>query len=180
MFFSDFADWSAPAACEACGRTVDEEVSLNNAVCLGLEECAEGETCFDQPPNQMAGIYSDSDCDICLPGGVQVLAENFNLGGPASIDVLRFWGFYDPDVPLTNDQFTVVFWDTAAGGDLPLNIIREYPPTACHDADRDGQPNRGSRRVRVHDRSRARPGVAAGRLLGRDLQRHERLPLGLR
>ncbi|MHC4429259.1 MAG: hypothetical protein ACYS0D_11770 [Planctomycetota bacterium] len=130
MFFSDFADWSAPAACDACGRTVDEEVSLNNAVCLGLDACAESEKCFDQPPDQGVAAYSDLDCDFC-PDGVQVLAENFNLGGPASIDVLRFWGVYYLDVPLTEDVFTVVFWDSDPATGLPLTMVQKYPPTAA-------------------------------------------------
>jgi hypothetical protein len=94
---------------------------------MRILELPDEEKCFDQPPDPFNAPFSDADCDAC-GGGPQVLAENFNLGGPADIDVLRFWGAYFPDVPLAKDKFTVVFWDTDATG-LPLNIIRKYPPT---------------------------------------------------
>ncbi len=93
-----------------------------------------GVTCFDQPPNQSNGIFSDLDCDACAAGGnppQQVLAEQLVLVTPELIDELRFWGGYFPadaggGDPLP-DNFTVKIRlnDDSTGVDLPGSVIRK-------------------------------------------------------
>ena len=90
--------------------------------------------CFDQPPNQTNGIFSDLDCDACAAGGnppQQVLAEQLVLVTPEQIDELRFWGGYFPGdagggEPLP-DAFTVKFRlnDDSTGVDLPGSVVRK-------------------------------------------------------
>ncbi|MCH7798396.1 MAG: hypothetical protein IID28_08100 [Planctomycetes bacterium] len=92
------------------------------------------EKCFNQPPNQANGLFSDLDCDICFAGGnppQQVLAEQLVLVAPEMIDELRFWGGYFPGdaggVDPLPDNFTVKFRlnDDSTGIDVPGEVVRK-------------------------------------------------------
>jgi hypothetical protein len=79
--------------------------------------------CLDQAPARVSGSFSDLECGGCGTA-TQVIAENFVLNGPATIDVVRFWGGYAPtNVPLNPDRFTLVLWDDSSGE--PGAIIRD-------------------------------------------------------
>ncbi|MFQ5501115.1 MAG: hypothetical protein ACE5EQ_02315 [Phycisphaerae bacterium] len=76
-----------------------------------------------QLPNQSNGIFSDADCDFCgTPPTAQVLAEDFNLFGGATITSIRLWvGFFPDDLDPT-DNMTVIFHNDDGGG-LPGTVV---------------------------------------------------------
>jgi len=70
---------------------------------------------IDQQPDQINGLFNDSDCDICGTGQ-QSIAENFVLIAPETIGQIVIWGGYFPtNVPLVTDNYTVIFYADAAG-----------------------------------------------------------------
>lgn len=74
-----------------------------------------GDLIFEQPPNQVNGIFSDADCDFC-GSGVQVIADDFVLSASANIGEIQMYGGYFPtNVPSDPDDFTVIFHENAAG-----------------------------------------------------------------
>ncbi|MBN1659653.1 MAG: carboxypeptidase regulatory-like domain-containing protein [Anaerolineae bacterium] len=82
----------------------------------------QGEILLDQAPNQVNGLFSDSDCANC-PTGQQSIAENFYLAEGAAIGQIVFWtGYWPADTPIDPDQITVIFHEDASG----------YPGTAIY------------------------------------------------
>ena len=79
-----------------------------------LRTAAGGTTLVDQPPNQINGLFSDSDCDFC-GGGAQTISENFVLGSAAAIGQLVFHGGYFPASIVTPDSFDVLIHQNAGG-----------------------------------------------------------------
>jgi uncharacterized repeat protein (TIGR01451 family) len=70
---------------------------------------------FDQQPNQVNGIFSDSGCDICLTG-MQSIADNFILTTKENIAQIVLWsGYFPADVPIDPDVFTVIFHEDDGG-----------------------------------------------------------------
>ena len=70
---------------------------------------------IDQQPDQINGLFSDSDCDFCNTG-IQVIAEDFIVTTNVTIGQIVIWGGYFPaNVPLLTDNFTVIFHADAAG-----------------------------------------------------------------
>jgi len=93
------------------------------------------DTCFDQPPNQVNGIFSDLDCDFCVggegPPSMQVVADQLVLVTPESIHAVKFWGGYFPGdagggEPLPDD-FTVKFRlnDDSGGIGVPGTVVQK-------------------------------------------------------
>ena len=123
---------------EVCIRLLNDSDlpvdQLNGNLVITNELPPPSEKCFNQPPNQVNGLFSDLDCDICAAAGnppQQVLAEQLVLVAPAMIDVLRFWGGYFPgdagDGDPLPDSFTVKFRlnDNSGGIDVPGEVVRK-------------------------------------------------------
>lgn len=80
-------------------------------------------TWLSQPPDQVAGYFSDASCDSC--GGVpaQVLADNFlqrHIFGVFMNQAVIWGGYYPGNVP-TPAPFQVIFHSDAGG--LPGDVI---------------------------------------------------------
>ena len=75
---------------------------------------------LSQAPNQVNGLFSDSDCDLC-PGGQQSLADNFVLTATTTVGELMVWGGYFPSDTPSADTFTVIFHQDSGG--LPGAVI---------------------------------------------------------
>lgn len=70
---------------------------------------------LDQQPNQVNGLFSDSDCGLCGTGA-QSIAENFSLASTETIGQIIFWtGYFPGDVPIDPDLITVIFHEDAGG-----------------------------------------------------------------
>ncbi len=77
-------------------------------------------TVLSQPPNQAIGYFSDPDCNVCASGASSA-AENFVLNSFETIAQIKIWGAYVfGNVPLVNDNFTVIFHNDSGG--LPGSI----------------------------------------------------------
>ncbi|RLE20556.1 MAG: hypothetical protein DRJ65_17970 [Acidobacteria bacterium] len=76
-----------------------------------------GDSTLNQAPNQVSGVFSDEDCDIC--GQPQVLAENFTVitaGMGFDLEQIVIWGgYFDDNIPLAVDDFDVLVHSDAAG-----------------------------------------------------------------
>ncbi len=96
--------------------------------------CPGTQQCFEQPRNQLDGIFSDIDCDACVGQGdppTQTVADQLVLLSAESLHILRFWGGYFPGDaggadPLP-DEFTVKFRlnDDSMGFDQPAAVVRK-------------------------------------------------------
>jgi hypothetical protein len=75
---------------------------------------------ISQAPDQVNGLFSDTDCDFC-GSGVQSIAENFTLTDTANIAQLVFWGAYFPNNIPATDSFTVIFHSN--GASLPGGTV---------------------------------------------------------
>jgi hypothetical protein len=75
-------------------------------------------TFLDQAPNQVNGLFADSDCELC-PTLQQTIADNFTANvtnGTTCITELVIWGGYYPeDIPNATDDFTFIFHENNAG-----------------------------------------------------------------
>lgn len=82
-----------------------------------------GDSTLNQAPNQVTGIFSDEDCDIC--GQPQVLADNFTVitaGMGFDLEQIVIWGgYYSDNIPLAVDDFDVLVHSDAAGS--PSTVI---------------------------------------------------------
>jgi hypothetical protein len=79
--------------------------------------------CVRQAPTETSASISDAECDACGTG-TRIVADNFVLEGPATIDLVRFRGGYAPtNVPLDADRFALILRDDGNGA--PANVIRE-------------------------------------------------------
>ena len=76
--------------------------------CL-VASTARADVIFDNgAPSKSGGFLSDIDANVRF-------ADDFVLAGPATINALRFWGFYSPTGTPGPDDFTVVFYGNSSG-----------------------------------------------------------------
>jgi hypothetical protein len=70
---------------------------------------ARADVIFDNGvPSKSGGFLSDSDSGVGF-------ADDFLLAGPATINAIRYWGFYAPTSTPGADAFTVIFYSNQAG-----------------------------------------------------------------
>ena len=87
---------------------------------------------LDQLPNQVNGLFADSNCLIC-GSGQQSIADDFvtAIGGPdVGITEIIMWGGYFPEnIPNTTDNFTIILHDDAGGPNADLDVRTGLQPT---------------------------------------------------
>ncbi|MCH9647846.1 MAG: hypothetical protein K0U98_06375 [Deltaproteobacteria bacterium] len=96
---------------------------------------------LNQPPNQVNGFFSDSDCQSCGTGA-QTVADNFEIDAPGPgfrfrIDQVVIWGGYLPgNTPSGTDDFTIQLRSDSAGapGNAPLYSAVGLQPDSRVDA----------------------------------------------
>ncbi len=75
----------------------------------------EQEILLHQPPNQVNGLFANSDCSLCGTGQ-QSIAENFTLPDGGVIGQIVFWtGYFPGDIPMETDAISVIFHADSAG-----------------------------------------------------------------
>jgi len=86
---------------------------------------------LDQAPNQVNGLFADSNCLDC--GSLQQsIADNFVAvigGANVAITEIVMWGGYFPEnIPNTTDDFTIILHDDAAGPGADLDVRTGLQP----------------------------------------------------
>jgi hypothetical protein len=127
----DGAGGEIPTGIFALGNCT--EVECGNGICQrgGGESCANcvqdcGDCgCVSQASAQGTAYLSDLDCQACGEGGVQVMADNFQLFAETQVQGVKFLGRYTPDgIPSEPDKFVLIFRDDAGGP--PGAVIASY------------------------------------------------------
>ncbi len=94
-------------------QVMDREVTDANRVINSM--ASSGDILLDQQPNQVNGLFSDSDCGLCGTGA-QSIADNFSLASSETIGQIIFWtGYFPGDVPIDPDLLTVIFHEDSGG-----------------------------------------------------------------
>jgi hypothetical protein len=75
-------------------------------------------TFLDQAPNQVNGLFADSDCELC-PTLQQTIADNFSATVVNTytgiLEIVIWGGYYPEDIPNATDDFTFIFHANNAG-----------------------------------------------------------------
>jgi len=83
----------------------------------GASACLTGNPIIVQPPNQVQGIFSDGDCDLC-GAGAQAIGDSATFTEDVSIGELVAWGGWSPGaVPPADDIIVIIHAD--GGGGIP-------------------------------------------------------------
>ncbi len=91
-----------------------------------IEQQCEGELLLNQQPTD-SGVFSDVACDWCASSASQIVADNFTIALPQTLNELVIWGGYYPDSEISSDNWTISIRNIRIDNGMPSTDVVAEP-----------------------------------------------------